>query len=205
MKKDDPWENMYCSANTHYVAMPKNHFKSVKGLDTTFQVSMGNNSINLGVTMSPRLREFIVNDLYNFNLYQILMHLYKYPADTLDNSTMNVVNNFVNKNMHLYNQYMNLDESSKYSYVYNKQKLFASQHIHNPEVETFINQLNIFKFGGHNTNYPGEFGKVRCSELFSDDIDIIGPGCFLLLPTMLSEDVFGVRSEIPIEYATKKY
>ena len=69
-KKHGMGENMYCSANTNYVAMPKNHSKTVKGLDTSFQVSVGNNSLSIGVVMSPNLKSFIINELYNFNLLQ---------------------------------------------------------------------------------------------------------------------------------------
>ena len=189
--------NMYCSANTNYVAMPKNHSKTVEGLDTSFQVSVGNNSQSVGAIMSPKLKEFIINDLYNFNLNQILMHLHKYTPQNLYNSDLQYLDKYFKNNIKSYNEYMQLNESSKYSYIYNKKKLFASMYQIYPGVEIFINQLNIFKFGGYNTNYPGESGKVRCSELSSNDINIEGPGCFLLLPTMLSEDLFSVRTEVP--------
>ena len=200
-KKHGIGENMYCSANANYIAMPKNHCKTVKGLDTSFQVSVGNNSLSLGVVMSPNLKNFIRNELYKFNLNQIIMHIYQNRPYNLDSNSMQYINHHINKNMHKYNQYMNLDESSKYSFVYKQQKEFVKEFQIYPEVEIFINKLNIFKFGGKNHNNPNIQGKVRCDDISSEDIPIGGEGCFLLLPTMLSEDVFSVRTEIPSDYA----
>ena len=59
--------NLYCSANTNFVAMPKNNVSRLKGLDTSFEVFSGSNSLTLGAIMSPKLKDFIQNDLFKFN------------------------------------------------------------------------------------------------------------------------------------------
>ena len=66
---------MYCSANTNYVTMPRNHLYG--DLDTSFQVMPGNNSLTLGTVMSPKLKEFIQNELFNFNRSIVLMQIYE--------------------------------------------------------------------------------------------------------------------------------
>ena len=53
-EKSPSGTNLYCSANTNYVVMPKNHL--YPNLDTSFQVSTGSNSLTLGVVMSPKLK-----------------------------------------------------------------------------------------------------------------------------------------------------
>jgi hypothetical protein len=99
-----------------------------------------------------------------------------------------------------FNYFMGLEEGSKYTWIFNMQRNFAAINQGHPELETFINHLSIFKFGGHNVNFPEEKGRVRLRKLSNTDIPIEEPGCFTLLPTMLSEDVFTVRKEIPQEF-----
>ena len=203
-------ENMYCSANTNYVVMPVNHAPSVKGLDTSFQVSTGNNSITIGVVMSPKLKNFINNDLHKLNRDLILMHLHQFPPLNLETNIRKIIetnySHLFNKNngISIHDEYSKLIDKFKYTWVYNKQRNLATKYQGNPEIETFINELNIFKFGGNNTNFLGQVGQVRFRNLGINinDINIEGTGCFLLLPTMLSEDLFGVRKQIPSEYTS---
>ncbi len=209
--------NMYCSANTNYVAMPKNHM--YPNLDTSFQVMPGNNSITLGTVMSPKLMNFIQNDLFNFNRNIILMQIYNQLSDdddarnNLRKTYPNVFKNqlFTNRydrKVSMYEAYMELSEGNKYKFMFNQQRNFAAIYKHHPELDIFITHLSIFKFSGNDVNNPGLYGSVYLREINSilgltndEHIPIHSPGCFLLLPTMLSQDVFGVRLNIPEELA----
>lgn len=211
--------NLYCSANTNFVAMPKNFVPRLHGLDTSFEVFSGSNSLTLGAIMSPKLKNFIQNDLFNFNEALIVMQIYSQelqkiarenpgtPTSQLPKSHIMskiekhyshlFLRNAVNEMNINFNYYMGLEEGSKYAWIFNMQRNFAAINQGEPELETFINHLSIFKFGGNNINFPDETGKVRLRKLSNMDIPIESPGCFTLLPTMLSEDLFNVRKEIP--------
>ena len=204
--------NLYCSANTNYVTMPKNNLPKLKGLDTSFQVSPGNNSITLGVVMSPNMKNFIQNDLFEFNKSLIVMQIYEQEINNARNfpgtPVPQIVRDIERKYSHLFNKnndinfeyYSQLSEENKYTWVFNQQRNFLSIYQGHPELEIFIKHLSIFKFGGNNVNKPTEKGLVRLRELSKTDIPIEEPGCFLLLPTMLSEDLFPVRQELPNKY-----
>ena len=108
----------------------------------------------------------------------------------------------------MYHYYMFLSEDNKYKFIFNYQRNFASKNQPYPELEIFINHLSIFKFSGHDVNNPENRGRVLLRELngilglhIDDTIKIDSPGCFLLLPTMLSQDVFGVRENIPEQFS----
>lgn len=215
--------NLYCSANTNYVTMPKNNTPRLEGLDTSFQVYPGNNSVTLGTVMSPKLKNFIQNDLFKFNRLLVVMQIYSQEISNIARENPGTPMNYLDKSQLMqniekmypylfksydnqswninYNEYINLSESQKYKWIFNMQRNFESINQGNPELEVFINHLSIFKFGGDNINDPNEKGKVRLRELDDDDIEIDEPGCFLLLPTMLSEDLFSVREEIPKQFA----
>lgn len=202
--------NLYCSANTNYVAMPRNHSPNTKDLDTSIQVSPGNNSLTLGTVMSPRLKEFINKELFEFNKMIVLICLYNQNftdpkfMDLKRQIAFNYPNIFRKKinGKTLYEDYTQLtNESSKYQWTFNKQRNFSAIHQINPEVEHFINHLSIFKFGGNNLNNPGINGLVRLRELHPDDIPVEDPGIFLLLPTMMSEDLFEVRENVDKTFA----
>lgn len=220
--KDTDGSNLYCSANTNFVAMPMNHAPRLKNLDSSFQVSPGNNSVTLGTVMSTRLKNFINNDLFKFNRALIVMKIYSQEI-----VKVKIENPFVHVNKlpkthlmkkierhypHLFlnhhdhhksinfEYYMGLSEGNKYTWIFNQQRNFAATAQGYPELEIFVNHLSIFKFGGHNINNPLQIGKVRLKELLDSDIPISRPGCFLLLPTMLSEDLFTVRQNIPSDY-----
>jgi len=47
-----------------------------------------------------------------------------------------------------FNYFMGLEEGSKYTWIFNMQRNFAAINQGHPELETFINHLSIFKFGG---------------------------------------------------------
>jgi hypothetical protein len=219
--------NLFCSANTNFVAMPKNFVPRLKGLDTSFQVFSGTNSLTLGAIMSPKLKDFIQNDLFKFNEALVVMQIYsqeikkmnwqdfarKNPGTPLSkfprSYMMKKIESYyphlflkhaINEMNINFNYFMGLEEGSKYTWVFNMQRNFAAINQGHPELEAFINHLSIFKFGGHNVNFPEEKGKVRLRKLSSKDIPIEAPGCFTLLPTMLSEDLFTVRKEIPQQF-----
>ena len=219
--------NLYCSANTNYVTMPKNNAPKLHGLDTSFQVFSGSNSLTLGAIMSPKLKDFIQNDLFEFNEALVVMQIYSQEIKKMNWQQFarehpgTPLNKFPRSNMmskiekhypHLFmkhpinemninfNYFMGLSESNKYIWIFNMQRNFAAFNQGHHELETFINQLSIFKFGGHNINYPEERGRVRLRKLSDKDISIEETGCFTLLPTMLSEDLFTVREELPTEY-----
>lgn len=213
--------NMYCSANTNFVTMPKN--SAYPDLDTSFQVMPGTNSITLGTVMSPKLREFVQGQLFDFNRKIVVMQIYSQYKDLLGSD--NVLSRLENKypeifqqpflpakpgrrNVTMFEYYSDLSEGDKYKFVFNYQRNFAQTHLMHPEVETFINHLSIMKFSGNNVNNPGVKGSVLLRELntilgkrMDDSIEIDSPGVFLLLPTMLSQDVFGVRKNIPEQFS----
>ena len=214
--------NMYCSANTNFVTMPKNH--AYDELDTSFQVMPGTNSLTLGTVMSPKLRDFIQEKLYNFNRQIIVMHIYSQykkllgvNADILSGLEDKYPEIFKKpfltqksgrRNVSMFDYYTQLEEGDKYKFVFNQQRNFASVNIMHPEVETFINHLSIMKFSGNDINNENNKGKVLLREVnrllglrADDSIPIDSPGAFLLLPTMLSQDVFGVRKNIPEQFS----
>ena len=92
--------------------------------------------------------------------------------------------------------------------MFNQKRNFESINEDYPEVEIFINNLSIFKFSGNNINNPLEKGSVLLREINDilgldkdSTIQIDTPGCFLLLPTMVSEDLFGIRENIPTQFS----
>jgi hypothetical protein len=215
--------NMYCSANTNYVTMPKNH--AYNDLDTSFQVMPGTNSVTLGTVMSPKLKDFVQNDLFEFNKKIVVMHIYLQYSNDNSIESQNILNHLerkfpaifrdllfkddtTGKKVSMYEYYMSLSEDNKYKFLFNYQRNFSSINQPHPELETFINHLNIVKFSGHDINYPEHRGSVLLRELngllgltMDEPIIIDSPGCFLLLPTMLSQDVFGVRENIPEHFS----
>lgn len=221
-KKDGAGSNLYCSANTNFVAMPKNFSPNLHRLDTSFQVFTGSNSVTLGSVMSPKLKEFIQNDLFKFNEALVVMKIFDQEIKKLEQENPGVYWKNLVSESHMtkkiyhdypelflkysvmdeinYENYMRKPEGHKYTWIFNMQRNFVSMYQGSPELETFIDHLSIFKFGGHNVNYPDEQGKVRIRNLSNKDIPIEDPGCFLLLPTMMSEDLFTVRQELPKQF-----
>ena len=66
-----------------------------------------------------------------------------------------------------------------------------------PDVEIFINHLNIYKIGGqHNSGIKATI-KIDIGNKIASKIEIEDDGFFILVPTMLSEDIFGVRDKEP--------
>lgn len=212
-----PGRNLYCSPNTNFVTMPLNHLPSLKGLDTSLQVAPGTNSVTLGTVMSPRLKEFINRKLYNINLALIVIELFaneiksnrggdSEKAKLLRNFKPELFTDTYNHKSHIkFKDYANISAEQQYKYLYNVQRTLSVEYGHIPDVEAFILNLSVFKFGGYH-HLSNTFGHVQCSELNqalnideNDNIEF-GPrsgGVFLLLPTMLSEDLFIVRDEIP--------
>ena len=226
-KKEGAGSNLYCSANTNFVAMPKNFVPRLNGLDTSFQVFSGINSLTAGAIMSPILRDFIQNDLFKFNEALVVMQIYsqeikkmnwqdfarenpgtplsKFPRSSMmskieEHYPYLFKKHAINEMNINFNYFMGLEEGSKYTWIFNMQRNFAAINQGHPELMAFINHLSIFKFGGHNVNFPLEKGRVRLRKLSNNDIQIETPGCFTLLPTMLSEDLFTVRKEIPQQF-----
>ena len=219
--------NMYCSANTNFVTMPKNHVPSLKGLDTSFQANPGMNSITLGNVLSPRLINFIQKELYDLNKILVIMHIYKqeiirlspknpgiYYKSWNDNQKSSLMKNiesnypelFTPKRQHYdlkFDNYYRHDAKRQYEFLFNVQRNLALIHKDAPAVETFITHLSIFKFGGHPpTRFMGKVvGSVISKEIArlnnGKDVEIHADGVFLMLPTMLSDDLFIVRQEIP--------
>jgi hypothetical protein len=211
LKKTGTGSGLYCSANTNYVAMPKNYNNKFKGLDTSINVSPGNNSLTLGAVMSSHLKNFIQNDLYNFNKALIAMHMYHQELNHHSKESDQIVNNIKKMMPSLFKQdmqesFMQLNyykymksESHKYETIFNIQRNLSELYKNYPEVQEFIINLSIFKFGGHSENHPKEFGfaNVMSNELNQTAYEIKGDGCFLLLPTLLTEELFLVRDELP--------
>ena len=189
-KKYGKSDGLYCSSNSNYVALPIN-YKYPK-LDTSINISPGNNSVSLGMIMSEQLKKFINQDLYYFNKIQILRALTtqfsndKLKLKELEDKYPEIKTHYLNDPYHLFN------EDEKYTYIYNEQKSLHEKHYLHPQTSTFILGLNIFKLGGL-SNYQNINGKVildsKTYEITSDE------GIFLLLPSMLSEDLFDIKKD----------
>ena len=184
-------EGLYCSANTNYVTMPRNHLHS--DLDTSFSVGPGNNSVTLGSVMSPKLSDFIQSKLYEHNRDFIFMSIFNYLSVELQNKIKHISPYLFDKSGKLNTDYNNIhDEGEKYKYIYNIQRTLLTQEQGHPELEVFIANLSIIKIGGHSSD-PSTVGYVLCSELSESPIPIRGKGAFVLLPTMLAPDLFTVQ------------
>ena len=218
--KEGSGSNMYCSANTNYITMPKNHVYN--NLDTSFQIMPGNNSITLGTIMTANLKNFIQNDLFEFNKQIIIMQVYFQYFNMIGNediltkltrrypeifTKLKLKDDITKNNISMYQYYMNLSETDKYKFLFNYQKNKATENEINKEVKIFIENLSIFKLSGNdnNTLYKGSVLIKELNKLLNlpinNSIPIDNPGCFLLLPTMLSEDLFSVRENIPENFS----
>lgn len=177
---------LYCSKNTNFVAMPKNYYHS--NLDTSFNVSPGNNSVTNGVIMSSALRNFINNELYNFNKVQVLKAIYLQEQSKNSNLIKYLTNKYpvlLRKNISEYNK---KSEKDKYLEISNDQKTLSELYTSNTSLQEFILSLNIVKFGG------SEEGKGRGAVSIDSQLYLIeNPGVFLLLPSMLSKDLFNLQ------------
>ena len=63
--------------------------------------------------------------------------------------------------------------------------------------------MSIFKLGGPDKNFKRSVATVKFNDINNNLLEIVGNGCFLLLPTMLSEDLFALREKVPLEYTGK--
>jgi hypothetical protein len=189
-KKSGKSDGLYCSANSNYIAVPINH--KYPKLDTSINFSPGNNSVSLGMIMSNQLKKFINQELYYFNKIQILRALTKqFLNDKLKLKKLEDKYPEI-KTDYLDDPYILFNEEEKYTYIYNEQKFLHEKHNLNPQTAKFILNLNIFKLGGL-SNYQNINGKVildnEIYEITSDE------GIFLLLPSMLSEDLFDIKKD----------
>lgn len=220
-KQNAEGEGLYCSANTNYVTMPRNHM--YPELDTSFPVGTSLNSVIMGNIMSPKLREFIQNTLHKYNRDFIFLNIYETEIkkqmrlhqshsvgfdykNVQKNSTMikiekiapylfqpeNSERNNKNATSRIYNWINSMDENERYKYIFNLQRNLLTLQQDAPDVEFFITNLSIVKIGGKSSNQT-DAGYVLCSELSESPIEIKNTGVFLLLPTMLSEDLFTVQ------------
>lgn len=190
-------ENMYCSYNNNYIILPKNYFGSLKGSDSSIITSYDDGSRKSNISMSQSLKRFIQTDLYYLNRDLISMHLYANSNDVIKQIIqMKHPNLFLKRGINrlsIFEEYNNLPCSGKYNWIYNKQQELASSYQTSLDAEQFIKKLNIFKFGGINENQPENIGKVKLSEFFEDVVFIFGEGCFVLLPSMLTDHIFNVN------------
>lgn len=221
-KQNTDGEGLYCSANTNYVTMPRNYL--YPDLDTSFPVGTSLNSVTLGSIMSDRLKEFIQKTLYKYNRDFIFLNIYEtelkkqmrlHPQHSIDfnynnitkNSTMIKIEKMApylfkpeNSEMNnktatsiIYNWINTMDENERYKYLFNIQRNLLTLEQDSPDVVYFITSLSIVKIGGKSSN-PTNIGYVLCSELSESPIEIQNTGVFLLLPTMLAEDLFTVQT-----------
>jgi hypothetical protein len=217
-EKEGIGSDMYCSKNANYVYMPKNHI--YPDLDMSINVTPGNNSSSFGIVMSNKLKNFIQNELFYLNRSIILMKIHeqnknmhvikteledRYPHIFKEKNIPNLQNG---EKLTLYETYMNFSENDKYKWLFTQLRNLARINKHYTEVELFINRLCIFKFSGDDINNPREKGYVLLREINDilgldkdSTIQIETPGCFLILPTMVSEDLFGVRENTPTQFS----
>ena len=184
MKKEGVSGGLFCSANSNYISVPINY--KYPNLDTSINFSPGNNSIPLGMIMQPILKEFINNDLYNINRLQVLKSLYsqyKNNPEAIKQLQMKYKN--IDPDIVKYSSYT---ENEKYAHILDHQKKLHEKHHEHPQTKYFITSLSIVKLGGSgNTN----------AYVLLDSIQYIisDPGVFLLLPSMLSEDLFDIKKD----------
>ena len=221
-------ENLYCSPNTNYVSMPINSLYT--DLDTSFNNGLGNNSITFGEVFTPEHKDFIHTYLYIINKIQVLRALLHDStkgghggAAGFDGYLYTKIKNLLKKyeNMHSdttgstlaywpfsdgLNQalkYNASNESDKYANLYNIQRNLQINS--SSKIQAFISNLAIFKFGGNSRNHPHEKGEVLSTDLKNElginKIEIHEPGCYLLLPTMLSEDLFPLKDAPSTKWA----
>jgi len=187
-------DGLYCSKNANYCAMPKNYY--FPDLDTSFDIAPdGSNSLTIGAIMSPALRHFINNDLYNLNLLLILRKLIQQENDQQTLQLLNEQHNNVSKLFNLSitsDDYNNLEETKKYTHLFRMQSYFHQKYHSSPTVVMFIASLNIYKFGGNEPNFVNVKATVIYNDIQNDTKinQIETPGLFLVLPSMLYEDVF---------------
>ena len=189
-KKSGKSDGLYCSSNSNYIALPINY--KYPNLDTSINFSPGNNSVPLGMVMSEQLKKFINQDLYYLNKIQILRALTtqfsndKLKLKELEDKYPEIKTHYSD------DPYILFNESDKYTYIYNKQKSLHEKHHLHPQTSKFILGLNICKLGGL-SNFQNINGKVildgKTYEITSDE------GIFLLLPSMLSEDLFDIKKD----------
>ena len=183
-KKEGKSGGLYCSKNTNFVAMPINH--KFPNLDTSINVKPGNNSIALGMIMDENIKKFINKELFNFNKKQLLKGL------LFDNSNNQMkINNL--KNMYpeintIDMTYNTFKEETKYKYLYDQQKLMHDLAIESIELKHFVNSLNIIKIGGTSTN--NAIGHIILDQI---KYPMSSTGVYLLLPSMMSEDLFNLK------------
>lgn len=190
-------ENMYCSYNNNKIILPKNYHGSFKGRDSSIITSYDDGSRKSNISMSQSLKRFIQTDLYYLNRDLISMHLYANSNDVIKQIIqMKHPNLFLKRGINRlskFEEYNNLLCGEKYNWIYKKQEELASSYQNSLETEQFIKKLNIFKFGGISDGEAGNVGKVKLSEFFDDDLFVFGEGCFVLLPSMLTDHIFNVN------------
>ena len=122
--------------------------------------------------MSPKLKDFIQNDLFKFNEALVVMQIYsqeiknelkdfarenpgtplsKFPRSNMMSKIEKYYPHIFSKNatnkMNInFNYFMGLEEGSKYTWIFNMQRNFAAINQGHPELEAFINHLSIFKW-----------------------------------------------------------
>lgn len=187
-KKTGISDGLFCSSNSNYIAVPINY--KYPELDTSINFSPGNNSVPVGMIMSPALKQFINQDLYNLNKLQILRCLKKQYSNDPNklNSLMKAFPEIKNDPEVDYNFF---NENEKYTYIYNQQRSLHDLYHNNPQVSKFTLGLVIFKLGGLNPNNSNNTAKVMFNNTTYELTD--DTGVFLLLPSMLSEDVFNLK------------
>jgi len=183
MKKVGVSDGLYCSPNSNYISVPINY--KYPNLDTSINFSPGNNSIPLGMIMQPILKDFINKDLYNLNKLQILRALYSQFKNNPE-ALKNLRRKYKEIGQDKMN-YSSLNENEKYNNILNIQKELHEKHIEHPQTKHFITSLSIVKLGGDESN----------AKVLLDSVQylIFSPGVFLLLPSMLGDDLFDIKKD----------
>jgi hypothetical protein len=185
---------LYCSANTNFVTMPINSL--YKNLDTSIQVSPGNNSLTLGSTMSPALKEFIQTTLHNYNRDFLFMNIYKSFSNSTSPSHSKIMQNIKKIAGYLfengqYEYFTNPhNQNNQYQNMFALQRQLISLNQGDPELEIFINHLSFLSFGGNGKD-KNAMAHIICKDISPHPIPI-HIKTFLILPTMLAEDLFTV-------------
>jgi len=202
-------DGLYCSKNANYAAMPVNYY--FKNLDTSFDISPdGSNSLTLGTTVSKALKHFINNDLHDLNTILIIRKLAEQiNKKSIDEKTPemlrklsdlhkhhDILSKSVGMNVKL-DDYNQNSENDKYTHLFQVQQFFHQKYHMTQTVIMFIVSLNIYKFGGNQTNFQNVNSEVVYTDNYGNVVKdtITEPGMFLVLPSMLHEDVFVMNKD----------
>lgn len=186
-------EGLYCSINSNYVVMPKNYSEKYINTDSSFSISPGSNSVTMGVVMSPFLRKFIQEEIFEINKIQIITHLIaEERKKSLDNSLeLKLRNMYPELNNKRNTSLLEVkSEEEKYTNLFDMQRALVEKYKIHQQIVHFVNSLVIFKLGNDKL-FKKEIAKVILDNY---EYNIEGNGVYLLLPSLPNQDLMNLKN-----------